>query len=96
MRGSAAPSSSTIFPVPSGELSSITSTSACGTNLWISAMSAATFPASLYVASETRIRGSAPRLGRGFDPPEFVESMRRYLLVSRSVRFAIFLGYDPT
>ncbi len=50
-------------PVPSGELSSITSTSACGTTLWMSAIKVAMLPASLYVASETRSRGSPVRAG---------------------------------
>ena len=69
----------------------MTRTSACGMNLWISAMRAATFPASLYVASETRMRGSGepaacrPRIRRG------------HAAIPACVpvgRFAIFLGYD--
>ena len=76
MRGSAAPSSSTICPVPSGELSSITRTSACGTNLWISRDQGGDVPG-LVVRGE---RDENARLGRGrvggASPRRSCESMR--------------------
>src|SRR5271165_3075226 len=54
--GSVAASSSAILPVPSGELSSVTSTWADGANSRIVATSGRRFSASLYVASETTTR----------------------------------------
>src|SRR5260370_577258 len=58
-RRSALVISSASRPVPSGELSSMTSTSPAGAWAWISAIRGARLSRSLYVAIMTRMRGSA-------------------------------------
>src|SRR5215210_4577628 len=68
-RGSLAASSSTTRPVPSGELSSTTSTSACGANWWISAINREMLSRSSYVATETSSRAGVPSCIRGDSGP---------------------------
>src|SRR5919202_2723503 len=77
-RGSRDATASAIAPVPSGELSSMTSTCASGSAAWIPATIASKFSRSLYVGRRTTslVRGASPRGEEGLDRVRDVLELR--------------------